>query len=279
LAVVAAGYNFGTKAALVALAYSNGLGLLGRRASWSLSALRDGTRESAELSAGAQFGPHFYRAPFHRLSVSLAHERRFETTPESERGTVTRLKLAYALRALVTDFYPLHGGVVAVEAESGLRGLGSDWSFLRVAGRAEVYHRVLGGSKVALNLFGGTVAAGAAPKQRTLLLTREGNFRAARFDSVSGPHLTALNGELRVPVGTGTLLGVAGFVSLAKYWGSGAEAAGGLWREVGVGLRLLDNYGVQLDVPFWTADGAGRGTLDVKRISLRVGRPFRGPGS
>jgi hypothetical protein len=279
LAVVGAGYNLATKSALVGLAYSDRLALLGRRASWSMSVLRDGKRVSAQLSAGARFGPHLYNAPFHAVGVSLAHERRFETTPEFDQGTVNSFKLGYAFRGLVTDFYPLHGGMVAAEAEGGWKGLRSDWSFLRVAGRAEVYQRLLGGTKLALNVFGGTVAAGAAPRQKTLFLSREANFRAAQSDTVSGPHLTALNAELRVPVGTGTLLGVAGFVNLAKYWGSGPEAAGGLRREVGVGIRLLDNYGVQLDVPLWTADGAGTETLDFARVSLRVGRPFRGPGS
>lgn len=279
LAVVAAGYNLATKSAVVGLAYSNPFGLLGRRASWSMSALRDGKRESAQLSAGALLGPHFYSSPFHVFSVSLAHERRFETTPDFDQGTVNSFKLGYAFRGLVTDVYPLHGGMVAAEVEGGSKTLGSDWSFLRVAGRAEAYQRLLGGTRLALNLFGGTVAAGAAPRQETLFLSREGNFRAAQFDTVSGPHLMALNGEIRVPVGTGSFLGIAGFASLATYWGSGPEAAGGLRREVGVGLRLLDNWGVQLDVPFWTADGAGTETLDFARVSLRVGRPFRGPGS
>jgi hypothetical protein len=278
LVVVAAGYNLGTRSALVALAYSNRLGL-GRRASWSISARRDGKRESARLSAGAVFGPHFYSAPFHTLSVSLAHERRFQTTPQFDQGTVNSLKLGYALRGLVTDFYPLHGGVVAVEAEGGSKALGSDWSFLRVAGHAEAYQRLPGGTRLALSGFAGTVAAGTAPRQERLFLTREGNFRAAQFDTVFGAHLTALNGEIRVPVGTGTSLGIAGFASLAKYWGSGPEAAGGLRREVGVGLRLQDNWGVQLDLPFWTADGTGIETLDFARVSLRVGRRFRGPGS
>jgi hypothetical protein len=279
LAVAAAGYNLATKSAVVGLAYSNPFGLLGRRASWSMSALRDGKRESAQLSAGGLFGPHFYSGPFHVFSASLAHERHFETTPDFDQGTVNSFKLGYALRGLVTDFYPLHGAMVAVEAEGGWKGLGSDWSFLRAAGRAEVYRRAWGGTRLALNAFAGTVAAGAAPRQKSLFLSREGNFRAAQSDTVAGPHLTAVNGELRIPVGTGTLLGIAGFVSLAKYWGSGPEAAGGLRREAGVGIRLLDNYGVQLDVPFWTADGAGTGTLDFARVSLRVGRPFRGPGS
>ena len=114
-----------------------------------------------------------------------------------------------------------------------------------------------------------------------LLLSRGANFRAAQFDSVAGAHLTAVNSEIRVPLGTGTLLSVAAFANLAKYWGSGPEAARGLQREVGVGLRLFDNasIGVQLDVPFWTSAGPGTGRLDFARLALRFGRPFHGPGT
>jgi hypothetical protein len=215
------------------------------------------------------------------VGATLRHERRFEAGPGFDQGTVNSLQLGYSLRALITDFYPIRGGVLAVDGEGGWKGLGSDWAFLRVAGQAEVYRRVLGGTKLALNGFAGTIAAGTAPRQKLLFLAREGNFRAGQFDSVAGAHLTALNGEVRVPVGTGTLFGVAAFVNLAKYWGSGPEAAQGLQREVGLGLRLFDNanVGVQLDVPFWTADGTGADVLDFARLSLRVGRPFRGPGS
>jgi hypothetical protein len=233
------------------------------------------------LSGRALFGPHLYRAPFHTLRLSLQRERRFETTPRFDQGTVTTLQAAYQLRGLVTDFYPTHGGVVTLDVEGGWKGLDSDWAFLRAAARAEAYQRVLGGAKVAVNGFAGIIAEGTAPRQKTLFLTREGNFRAGRLDSLAGRHLAALNGELRVPVGTGTILEVAGFVSLAKYWGSGPEAAGGLWREAGIGLRLLDNASsaVQLDLPLWTAGGTSAGVLNFSRLSLRVGRPFRGPGS
>lgn len=281
LAVVAAGYNLATKTAVTALAYATPLGLLGSRGSWAVRAVWDGKREATALSARTLFGPHFYRDPFHAVSVSLARERRFETTPKSDQGTVTTIETAYALRELVTDFYPIHGAMVAFVVEGGWKGLGSDWAFLRAAGRGEVYRLVLGGTKLALNGFAGTIARGAAPRQRTFFLSREGNFRASQFDTASGGHLTALNGELRVPVGSGTLLGLAAFGSVAKFWGSGPEAAGGLRREVGIGLRLLDNasYAVQLDVPFWTADGPGTSTLNFTRLSLRIGRPFRGPGS
>jgi Peptidase family M1 domain len=280
-AVALAGYNFGTGSPTVALAYSGALGFLGRRSFWGVSGRRDRQREEATLSARALLGPHFYRGPFHTVTASLGLERRFAASPQADSGTVVSIELGYSLRALATDFYPVHGGAVAFAAEGGWKGLGSDWAFLRLAGRAAIYHRVLGGTKLALNLFAGSVAAGSAPRQRMLLLSREGNFRAAQFDTVAGAHLTAVNGEVRVPVGTGTLLGVAAFVNLAKYWGSGPEAARGLQREVGVGLRLFDNasFGVQLDVPFWTSTGAGTQMLDFARVSLRVGRPFHGPGA
>jgi hypothetical protein len=279
LAVAAVGYNVAAGTALLRLSYSSSLGLPGRRAFWSVSARRDRTEEAAAVSARALFGPHFYRAPFHIVSASLKHERYLTASPRFDQGAVNSIELGYDLRGLVTDFYPLHGGVVAVDVEAGWKGLGSDWAFLRAAGRAAFYHRVFGGTKVALNLLAGTVA-GSAPRQELLALSREANFRAAPFDTIVGAHLTAVNGEIRVPLGTGTLLGVAGFVDLAKYWGPGAEAAAGLRSEVGVGLRLFDNtpVGVQLDVPFWTSAGLGPATLDFARVSLRVGRPFHGPG-
>lgn len=271
--VAAAGYNLATGSTVATLAYSSPFGLLGRRAFWGVRAARDSHRELATLSARALFSPHFYRAPFHLFSVTLERERRFQTTPESDRGTVTTIEASYTLRRLVTDFYPISGGVVALGLEGGEKALGSDWAFLRAAARVEVYQRVLGGAKLAFNAFAGTIAAGAAPRQKALFLSREGNFRAAASDTVAGAHLTALNTELRIPMGTGTVLQVAGFVNLGRYWGSGPEAAVGLRREVGVGLRLFDNasYAVQLDVPLRTADGAG--------LSVRIGRPFRGPGS
>lgn len=281
LAVVAVGYNLATESAVGALAYSHPLGLLGRRASWGIRAERESKRETAALSARALFGPDFYRAPFHVFNVSLERERHFETTPALDQGRVTTIEIAYTWRGLVTDFYPIHGGAVAFDVEGGGRVLGSDWAFLRAAARAEVYHLVLGGAKIALNGFAGTIAAGAAPRQKALWLSREGNFRSGPSDTVAGAHLTALNGELRVPVGTGTLLEIAGFANLARYWGSGPEVAPGVRSEMGIGLRLLDNasYAVQLDLPFWTADGTGTSTLDFSRVSLRVGRPFRGPRS
>lgn len=281
LAVVAGGYHLATKSGVARVAYASPLGLLGRRASWSLTARRDGKGEAAALSVGALFGSHFSRSPFHMASVSLAHERRFETTPEWDQGTVNGIQAGYTLRGLVTDFYPLHGTMLAVEVEGGSKSLGSDWSFLRAAGRVELYRRLWGGTRLALSAFAGTVAAGAAPRQKSLWLSREGNFRAAPSDTVSGPHLTAVNVEVRVPLGTGTLFGVAGFCNLAKYWGPGPEAAGGLRREAGIGLRLLDNahYAVQLDAPLWTADGARDGERGFTHVSFRVGRPFRGPGS
>jgi len=280
LATVGAGYNLATGTAGVILSYSNRLGLLGRRAFWGASVRRDRKRETATLSAQALFGPHFWSSPFHTLSVSLMHQRRFETTPKFDLGTVRSVELAYGLGALVTDFYPIHGGMVEVAAEGAWKGLGSNWAFLRAAAQAQVYQRVVGGIKLALNGFAGTVAAGAAPRQKLLFLSREANFRAAQFDTVAGQHLTAFNGELRVPVGTGTYLGVAGFVNLAKYWGSGAESQR-LRREVGIGLRLFDNaaYGVQLDVPFWTSAGPGTESFNLARLSLRAGRPYRRPGS
>lgn len=280
LALARVGYNFGAKSVAGTLTYANSLGLLGRRAFWEVGVGRDRRRERAAVSARTVFGPHFWRAPFHVVSASLKHERRFEAGREFDQGTVRSVELGYTLRALVTDFYPIRGGVLAVDAEGGWKGLGSDWAFLRLAGQAEVYRRILGGTKLALNGFAGTIAAGSAPRQKLLFLAREANFRAGQFDTVAGPHLAAFNGELRVPWGTGTLFGVAGFVNLAKYWGSRPEAAQGLKREVGLGLRLFDNasLGVQLDVPFWTADGTSE-RLDFARLSLRVGRPFRGPGS
>jgi hypothetical protein len=277
LAVAVVGYNLAAGTAVLRLSYSSSLGLLARRAFWGVSARRDRTLEAATVSARALFGSHFYRAPFHIVNASLKHERYLTTSPQFDQGTVNSIELGYDLRGLVTDFYPLHGGVVAVEVEAGWKGLGSDWAFLRAAGRAAVYHRVFGGAKVALNLLAGTIA-GSAPRQELLALSREANFRAAPFDTLVGAHLTAVNAEVRVPVGTGTLLGVAGFVNLAKYWGSGAA---GLQSEVGVGVRLLDNvpFGVQLDLPFWTSAGPGTATLDFARLSVRVGRPFHGPGT
>lgn len=279
--MASAAYNVRSRSPVVALAYAHSLGLLGRRAFWVVSASRDRARQQAAVSARAVYGPHLYRAPFHAVGVSLKHERRFEAGPEFDLGTVNSVQLGYTLRALVTDFYPIRGGVLAVDGEGGWKGLGSDWAFLRVAGQAEVYRRVLGGTKLALNLFGGAVVAGEAPRQKTLLLSREGNFRAGEFEAVAGERLTAFNGEFRVPLGTGTLFGAAAFVNFARYWGSGPEAARGLQREVGIGLRLFDNssFAAQLDVPFWTSAGAGTERLDFARLSLRVGRPFRGPGS
>ena len=281
LALVAAGYNLATESVVATLAYSTPFGLLGRRASLEVSAARGGGSDVAALRLRALAGPHFYRAPYHAFTLSLERERRFETTPESDQGTITTLEAVYTLRRLVTDFYPIHGGVAAFDVEYGGRVLGSDWAFARVAARAEGYHRLLGGTKVAVHAFAGSIAWGAAPRQRALRLSREGNFRAAQFDSIAGNHLTALTGELRFPIGTGTLLEVAGFVNLGRYWGSGAEAAAGLRREVGLGLRLLDNasYAVQVDVPFWKADGTGAASLQLRSVSFRIGRPFRGPGS
>jgi hypothetical protein len=281
LAVAAVGYNVATATAGMFLAYSSPLEFLGHRASWSASAMRDRGREGARLSARALFGPHLYRAPFHMFGATLARERRFETTAEFDQGTLTTVTMDYSLRGLVTDFYPLRGGMLALAVEGGWKGFGSDWTYLRAAGRAEAYRRVLGGMKLAISAFAGSIAAGAAPRQRMLSLSRDGNFRSAVFDTVTGGHLTAANGELRLPLGTGTLLGIAGFVSLAKYWGAGPEAAGGVRREAGIGLRLFDNasYGVQLDMPFWNAGGGATGRLNFDRLSLRIGRPFRGPGS
>jgi hypothetical protein len=180
LAVAAVGYNLAAGTAVLRLSYSSSLGLLGRRAFWGVSARRDRTREAAAVSARALFGPHFYRAPFHIVSVSLKHEEHFTTGPQFDQGTVNSVELGYDLRGLVTDFYPLHGGVVAADVEAGWKGLGSDWAFLRAAGRAAVYHRLFGGTKVALNLLAGTIA-GSAPRQELLTLSREANFRAARF--------------------------------------------------------------------------------------------------
>ncbi len=280
LAVVAVGYNLAAGTPLARLSYSSSLGLAGKRAFWDVSASRSRTREAATAGARALFGPHFFRSPFHFVGLSLKHERYFATSPQADQGTVNSLELTYGLRALVTDFYPIRGGVVALDAEGALRTLGSDWAFLRATGRAATYQRIFGGTKVALNVVAGTVA-GSAPRQKLLALSREANFRAATFDTIAGAHLTAVNGEVRVPLGTGTLLGVAAFVNLAKYWGAGAQAAAGLQREVGVGLRFLDNaaFGVQLDVPFWTSTGPGTEALDFARVSLRIGRPFHGPGT
>ena len=280
LAVAAAGYNLGTRTPVVGLAYSSSLGLVGRRAFWGVRATRDRTREEASVTARALFGPHFYRGPFHAVRVALQHERRFVANPWADSGTVTSLELSYSLRALVTDFYPLHGGVVAADVAGGWKALGSDWTFLRAGGRAAVYRRALGGTKLVANLFAGGIVAGTAPRQMLLRLAREGNFRAAAFDTVVGARLTALNAEIRVPLGTGTLLSVAAFAHVARYWGAGPQAPPGLQREAGVGLRLFDNasFGVQLDLPFWAGTGAGPATLDVTRLALRVGRPFHGPG-
>lgn len=270
--VVGAGYNLAAREPTLRLAYSSSLGLLGRRAGWGANARWSPGVQAASVSARAQWGPHFYRAPFHSVGVSLGHERRSESSPDFDRGTVRSVEIGYSFRGLVTDFYPIAGGVAALGVEAGARELGSDWTFLRAAGRAELYQRLIGGTKLAVNLFAGTVAAGTAPRQKALWLSREGNFRAAPFDTVWGSHLTAINGELRVPLGTGTLVSVAAFGSIARYWGSGPEAGPGLRREYGVGLRLFDNssYGVQLDVPF-------TGSFDFGKLSLRVGRPFRGP--
>ena len=281
LAVVAAGYNLASGTVVAGLAYSGSLGLPGRRAYWDVSARRDRTREIATLGARALLGPHFYRGPFHTFGLAVKHERRLVGSAQADPGTVNSIEIGYSTRALVTDFYPLHGGVVAADIEGASRGLGSDWAFLRVAGRAAVYHRLLGGTKLALNVFAGGIVAGTAPRQRLLLLSREANFRAAPFDTVAGVRLTALNGEVRVPLGTGTLFSVAAFADVARYWGSGSHAPPGLQREVGVGLRLFDNasFGVQLDVPFWAGVGSGPASLGFTRLALRFGRPFHGPGT
>jgi hypothetical protein len=279
LAVVAAGYNLARRTAVSRASYSEPLGLPGGRALWSVSARRDRQSERATLGARAVFGPHLYRSPFHLFSVSVRAVRQFPGDSLADSGTVTAFQLSYTLRNMVTDFYPLRGGLLAVELAGGRRGLGSDWTFARFAGRAEVYRRVLGTTKVAVNLVAGATA-GSAPRQEQFALTQAGNFRAPDFSTVVGERLTAANGELRVPLGAGTLLSVAAFGSVARYWGSGPEAAAGLRHEAGIGLRLFDNafYGVQLDVPFWTGEAIGTRKLDFGRLSVRFGRPFRGPG-
>jgi Peptidase family M1 domain len=279
-AVVAAGYNFGTGSPTAALAYSGALGLLGRRSFWGASARHDGKGDEAVVSARALLGPHFYRRPFYTVSVALTHERRLVTSRQADSGVVTSLALTSSLRALVTDFYPLHGGVVAASVVGGWKGLGSDWTFLRAAARAALYRRVLGGTKLAVNVLAGGIVAGTAPRQLLPQLVREGNFRAATFDTLAGAHLTALNTEIRAPLGTGTLASVAAFFDVAKFWGSAPDVPQGVQREAGVGLRLFDNasFGVQLDLPLWAGTGAGPATLGLTRLGLRFGRPFHGPG-
>ena len=272
-ALAVARYNLATRTAAVKLGYSGWVRWPVARTTWGVSASRDRRHEMAAVNAQALFGPHFFRPPFHALGLSLEHERVFATNREIELGTVNSVELSYGLRALVTDFYPIRGGALAVVAEAGGRGAGWDSTFLRVAGQADFYRRVFGGTKLAVNLFAGTIAAGLAPRQKQFFLSREGNFRAGPFATLTGDRLAAVNAEIRMPVGAGTLLGVAAFIDIAT--------APGLRREAGVGLRVFDNapFAVQVDVPFWTSDGTGAEAVNFARFSLRVGRPFRGPGS
>lgn len=271
-AIVAARYNLATGRTAGTVAYSSPLRWPARRTFWGARATRTRRVESVTVSARAVWGPHFYRAPFHAVSVSLGHERAFTSSAAFDRGRASTVELSYGMRSLVTDFYPVSGGALAVTAEAGWKGWRSDWAFVRVAAQAEVYRRVTGGSKLAVNLFGGTIAAGHAPRQKLLFLAREGNFRSGAVRGTAGEHLTALNAELRVPLGTGTIASLAAFGSFAAYWGAGPEAVRGVRREAGLGLRLFDNaaFALQLDL---TVTGRRPG------LSLRFGRPFRGPNS
>jgi len=230
-------------------------------------------------------GPHFYRGPYHALRFAAAHDRWLDSAdvrPPVDLGTANTLRAGYSLSALVTDYYPLQGALLEIEAEGTWDALGSDWEFFRGASRAELYQPVVGGTKVMLNLLAGGVLAGAAPRQKQLGLAREGNFRGSEFETESGDALTAVNAEFRVPVAKRLSLGAAVFANLGQYWGPGPEARSGANYELGLGIRLFDNapFGLQLDWPLWAQGRLVRGKpLDLRRLMVRFGRPFHGPGS
>ncbi len=280
-----AGYNFGTRSGRASLSYSSPLGFLGPRASWRFSAARSRHSEAWQVQLRWLLGPHFYRGPYHTLRLAVAHDRWLDSAgvrPPVDLGTVNSLRAGYTLSTLVTDYYPIEGALVQIDAEGTADALGSNWEFFRGAGRIELYQPVVGGTKVVLNLFAGSVLAGAAPRQKQLLLAREGNFRASEFEAESGDQLTALNAELRVSVAKRLSLQAAAFASLGRYWGPGPEARSGTNYEFGLGVRLFDNapVGVQLDFPLWAEGRLVQGSsLDFGRVTVRFGRPFRGPGS
>lgn len=278
-------YNFGSRSARASLSYSNPVGFLGARAGWGFRVARDDDRETAEARLRWLLGPRFYRGPYHTLRLVVAHDRWRDSAgvrPRVDLGTVNTVRAGYTLSALLTDYYPIQGALVEVETEGSWHALGSDWEFFRGAGRVELYQPVAGGIKVAMNLLAGGVLAGAAPRQKQLGLTREGNFRAAEFEGELGDALTAVNAELRVVLARRLSLGAALFAGAARAWDSGAGARGGTNYELGLGIRMFDNapYALQVDWPVW-AQGrlVGGKRWDPGRLTFRVGRPFRGAGS
>lgn len=279
-------YNFETQSLRASFSYSSPLAVLGARSRWSVRAARDRKSETGQVEIRSLWGPNFYRGPFHTLRFAAEHDRWLDTADVRvpvDVGTVNTLRTGYTLNTLVTDYHPVAGLVLEVDGEGTWDALGSDWAFFRSAGRAELYLPVAGATKVALNVLVGGMIAGTAPRQKRLQLAREGNFRASDFQAESGDRLAAVNAELRMPLGRGVFpLQAAAFASFGGYWGSGSPGQTNDNYEAGLGLRLFDNapYGLQVDWPVWARGRLVAGeSWDPSRLTIRFGRPFRGPGS
>lgn len=270
-------HNFARDRTTYSVRYGSPLGIAGQRAFWGIGTERRRGRERADVGVRWYGGPHLYRGPCHAVEARLEMDRwtaeaeaYYDAMP-FEAGTLHAARFRYAYNDLVTDYYPVSGGVSEVTATLSDDAFGSAWSFASAFARVERYRATPMGVLAAAAVHGSTW--GSPPPQELPSLRRHAGLVGERFERAVARRLTAAQVELRPPLMEG-LLSLA--VAARGAWHPDVEDVGDWSGEVSVGVRWFANmpYAIQVDVPVFTAVEDGS-RWRLGNVVVRFGRPFR----
>jgi hypothetical protein len=270
-------HNLGTDRSRVSGFVGAPLPGLGLRASWGVSGMHSTGRTRAELETRWILGDHMYRAPYQWFGLSLLHDEWSAdgvcSDIRCERGSARRVRLSYGFNRNSSDYYPVKGGAFDVSLEGAPAALGSDWSFARASLSAQLYRR-LPNSLLAVHVHHAS-ASGGTPRQEQPSLRYDANFHAEGFHRIVARHISAVQAELRIPLGRTSGTAVAVFGKAAHSEGSTTASR---WSgESGVGLRLFGNapFAVQIDIPLGISGAPASTDWSFRRVVVRSGRPFK----